>query len=439
MKRIVLLPKEEDRLLAGHPWIYDNEIARVEDAAGPAELEAGEVVDVTSSRRTYLGRAFANPNSKIRARIFSPSKDGVDRGFFKRRIREAALYRRRSYDFARDSCRLVFAEADFLPGLIVDRFVGWPLAEAKAVWPDAVPGFDAVAGRLGPARSWLAVQLLAYGVDARRDDVVAALAETLGAPLGPGLAAPGAPEGIVERDEAAVRELEGLPVRSGLLTGTCPEAGVLIFENGLPFAVDLLGGQKTGHFLDQAANRAAAAAYVVPGARVLDACCHTGGFGIAAARAGAREVVALDASSHALTAAAANAVLAGVADRFRTAAANVFDYLRAAARAGERFDLVVLDPPAFAKSRSMLEGALRGYKDINLRALELLAPGGILVTCSCSHALDEERFKATVAEAARDAGKRLRLLGARYQAPDHPILVGYAESLYLKALFYEVV
>jgi 23S rRNA (cytosine1962-C5)-methyltransferase len=273
-------------------------------------------------------------------------------------------------------------------------------------------------------------------MDSRRDDILGALDEVLSGP-DPVTGGLGAPSGIIERDEAHVRELEGLPLRSGVVSGALPESGILIFENALPFAVDLLGGQKTGHFLDQKENRAKAGAYA-SGRRVLDACCHTGGFAIHAARAGAMSVVAVDSSGPAIAAVRRNAELNGVLDRITGVEANVFDLLRSYERSKERFGLVVLDPPAFAKSRSALEGALRGYKEINLRALRLLDRGGVLVTCSCSHAMDEERFKDMVADAALDAGKRLRLLEFCYQAGDHPILLGYDESLYLKCGFYEV-
>ncbi len=432
MNRIILKPGEQDRILSGHPWVYDNEIAsELADPTTAAEgggMAPGSVADVESASKRYLGRAFVNPNSKIRARIFSPSKEGVDCGFFKRRIREAIERRRRDYDLATESARIVFAEADFLPGLIVDRFVGRPLSPGETAESASVPG---------PLVSWLSVQFLTYAMDARRDEILAALDEVLGAPHPETGIALGLPAGVVERDEAHVRELEGLPLRSGVVAGSVPEGGVLIHENGLPFAVDLLGGQKTGHFLDQKENRAYAARFA-RGVRVLDACCHTGGFAVHAARAGAAEVVALDASVHALAAASRNAELNGVADKVRTVEGNVFDVLRAYERTKERFGLVVLDPPAFAKSRSALEGAIRGYKEINLRALNLLDKGGVLVTCSCSHAMEEGKFKSMVADAAQDAGKRIRLLAFRYQAGDHPVLVGYDESLYLKCGVYEV-
>ncbi|MFA6506644.1 MAG: class I SAM-dependent rRNA methyltransferase [Treponemataceae bacterium] len=431
MNRIILKPGEDDRIKAGHPWVFDNEIASVVSLP-EGVLEPGGLADVESSRKEYLGRAFVNPNSKIRARLFSPSKEGVDRGFFKRRLRESTERRRHDFDLETESCRIAFAEADFLPGLVVDRFVGWPLADVGEL-PDAT----ALKARLGPPRSWLSVQFLTYGMDQRREDILGALEETLAFPDPVTGRSLGIPSGVVERDEAHVRELEGLPLRTEILSGAYPEGGILIFENGLPFAVDLIGGQKTGHFLDQKANRAAAASYA-QGRRVLDACCNTGGFGIHAARAGATSVVCVDSSAHALAAVTRNAVLNGVADRVASVEGNVFDLLRSYERAKEHFGLIVLDPPAFAKSRSALEGAIRGYKEINLRSMNLLDRGGVLVTCSCSYAMDEARFKSIVADASRDAGRRLRLLESRYQSSDHPILIGYDESLYLKCNIYEV-
>jgi 23S rRNA (cytosine1962-C5)-methyltransferase len=447
MKRIILKPGEERRILLGHPWIYDNEVDRVLEGKSPAKtaaLEGGEAADIESSRKEYLGRAFVNPRSKIIARIYSPSKEGADKGFFKRRIREA-LGRRFMYDLGRDSLRLVFAEADFLPGLIIDRFSGWPLAELEGLEERPLM-FDRVREKAGPPRSWLSVQFLCLGMDQRRDMILAALEETLGAGAGD----PGLPAGIVEKSGAAVRELEGLPPGEGLLRGTFPPEGILIFENGFPFAVNLLAGQKTGHFLDQRDNRRIAARYGLqsrPGEgplRVLDGCCYTGGFGIHAARGAAAEgraveVKALDASAGALETLLRNARLNGVADAITPLRGDIFELLRGCERRREQFDLVILDPPAFAKSRSVLTEALRGYKEINLQALKLLPPGGILASCSCSQALDEDRFRRMIASAAADAGKRLTLLEFRCQGPDHPVLAGYDESRYLKCGIYRVV
>jgi 23S rRNA (cytosine1962-C5)-methyltransferase len=437
MKRIILKPREEKRIEAGHPWVYDNEVARILLPGGSAgELSPGETADVESAHRTYLGRAFVNPHSRIIARIYSPSKEGVDKGFFKRRLREA-LDRRLSpagWDLRRESARLVFGEADFLPGLIIDRFVGWSWGEAGGeAPPPAPPGFEDTEARLGAPLSWIAVQFLSYAMDLRRDMILDALEEVLGRDY-PAL---GVPAGVLEKSAVPVRELEGLPPREGPLRGTCPSGGILIFENGLPLVISLEEGQKTGHFLDQRENRLRAARYA-PGARVLDACSYTGGFAIHAGRFGAARITAADASAGALEAVRLNARINALEDRLDTVQADIFDLLPRYERARERFDLIILDPPAFAKSHSALEGAVRGYREINLRAIRLLSPGGTLVTCSCSQALGEERFKALIAQAAADADRRLIRLDFRYQAADHPILVGYDESLYLKCGFYRV-
>jgi 23S rRNA (cytosine1962-C5)-methyltransferase len=447
IKRIILKAHEERRILSGHPWVYDNEIAGVLDAqAKPAVLEPGELAEVESSRKEYLGRAFVNPNSKISARIYSPSKDGVDKGFFKHRIRKAILARS-CYDLQRESARLVFAEADFLPGLIIDRFVGWPLDTLGAAVKERPLRFENAAA-LGPPVSWLSVQFLAYGMDARLELILDALEEVLAAPLLPGMEPLGAPTGIVEKSGARVRELEGLTLREGLVRGNFPQSGIIIFENDLPFAVHLEEGQKTGHFLDQRDNRRLAASCLSRflqeekengGPRVLDAFSYTGCFGIHAARAGAESVVCVDVSAAALETLKVNAALNGVSDRIKTVEADVFEFLRTAERRKERYDLVILDPPAFAKTRPSLEGAIRGYKEINLRAITLLSKGGVLVTSSCSQAMDEANFRRMVTEAAADAGRRLVETDFRRQSADHPILVGYDESFYLKCGFYRAV
>lgn len=477
VKRIILKPNEEKRLLQGHPWVYDNEVDRILDGpaskpggAGPAKLELkdlipGEAADIESFRKTYLGRAFVNPNSKIIARIYSPSKEGVDKGFFKRRIRDALERRTLApgvLDLHRDSARIVFAEADFFPGLIIDRFVGWPLKDIEAAVTLRPLTFDAVEAALGKPKSWLAIQFLSFGMDSRREEIIAALEEVLEQDgfIIPDNTPLGKCSGIVEKSAAHVRELEGLPLREGLLSGDFPAEGIVIFENGFPFMLNLIDGQKTGHFLDQRDNRRIAASYAGAGStgaagtaavhndtpviRVLDAFSYTGGFGIHAAAANPGvQVTCVDASAEALETVRINAGLNGLGDSVATVEADVFEYLRSAERhrtAGpqEQFDLIILDPPAFAKTRSALEGALRGYKEINLRAINMLKPGGVLVTCSCSHALDEIRFRYMITEAAADAGKRLIMLDFRRQPADHPALAGYEESLYLKCGIYRV-
>jgi 23S rRNA (cytosine1962-C5)-methyltransferase len=443
--------------LQGHPWVYDNEIARV--LAGPgaaaagAALLPGEIADVESSRKTYIGRAFVNPNSKITARIYSPSKEGADKGFFRRRIREAL--RRRllppcSLAPGRESARVVFGEADFLPGLIVDRFTGWARSAFEEAFrpadsPADAPSFKDAKALLGPPSSWLSVQFLAWGVDARREDILAVLEEAFVPSAGDGASPDGAadttfsaPQGIIEKSAVKAREMEGLPPAEGVIRGNVPEGGIVIFEDGFPFLVELQEGQKTGFYLDQRENRRLAARYAAS-SRVLDVCSYTGGFSIHAARAGALRVTAVDVSAGALKTLAFNAALNGVRGKISLVEGDLFESLRRMERQKERFDLVILDPPAFAKSRSALEGALRGYREINVRAMKMLEPGGVLASCSCSHALEEDRFKRMIAEAACDAGRSVHQLDFRTQSPDHPVRAGYGESYYLKCGFYRMV
>ncbi|HOX33491.1 MAG TPA: class I SAM-dependent rRNA methyltransferase [Spirochaetales bacterium] len=397
--RLILKPKEDLRLRSGHPWVYDNEISRVEgEAAGGAEVE------VLDARRQLVGLAFYNPASKIRARLYSRALRAADEAFFAERLGKALEWRRRFFDPERQSLRLAFGEADGLPGLVLDSFVG-------------------EAGAGGPRGRWLSAQFLSLGVDARKAAIMKALAGLFPA------------DGVVERSDAPVRAFEGLKPAVGAIAGTVPPS-VWIEENGLSFAVDLVGGQKTGWFLDQRSNRAAAARFA-RGRRVLDAFCNQGGFGLACAAAGAAEVLGVDSSAEALAAAAANAERNGLAGKLRLEEGNAFDFLRALERERERFGLVVLDPPAFAKNRASVESARRGYKDLNLRALKLLEPGGILVTCSCSHWFGPELFGPMLEEAAHDAGRRLRTIEERAQDLDHPIVSGYPESRYLKCFIVE--
>jgi 23S rRNA (cytosine1962-C5)-methyltransferase len=459
LKRIILKPGEEDRILLGHPWVYGNEIDSVLEDREPrtAQLVPGECADVESSRKKYLGRAIVNPNSKITARLYSPSKEGIDKGFFKRRIREAVLRRLFFRDLSREAARLIFAEADFLPGLIIDCFAGWPLAEIEAAVTQRPLAFELVQTALGPPRFWLSVQFLVWGMDCRREMITEALREvvtasgTLDAAAYPAAFIPeGAFAGIIEKSAAHVRELEGLPLREGALWGTFPETGIVIFEGGLPFIVDLLHGQKTGFFLDQRDNRLLVTQYAAmlqkeagTELKILDACSYTGGFGLHAVRPmdavrPQGRLTMIDTSAAALETGRRNAALHGVTDRVTVTEANVFDELRNLVRHKEQFDMVILDPPAFAKSRGSLEEALRGYKEINLRAIRLVRPGGLFVSCSCSQAVDEIIFKRMIAEAAADAQRRLIQLDFRFQAQDHPVLAGYDESLYLKCGFYRV-
>jgi 23S rRNA (cytosine1962-C5)-methyltransferase len=402
--KIYLRPREEDRIRAGHPWVYDNEIGIVD-----GECEAGAEVEVFDSRHRSLGSAFFNPNSKIRARIYSRIPRVADEDFFAEVIGAALAYRRRFFDPDRQSMRLAFGEADGLPGLIVDSFVGRPEGSG--------PG--AASGR------WLSAQFLSLGVDARKAPILKALERVFPS------------DGVAERSDAPVRALEGLLPVAGPLSGTIPPK-LLIEENGLRFGVDILGGQKTGWFLDQRSNRAAAARYA-KGRRVLDAFCNAGGFGLACAAAGASSVLAIDSSADAVASVSANAALNGLSGLVEAREANAFDLLHSLERSREKFGLVVLDPPAFAKNRASVEGAKRGYKELNLRALKLLDEGGILVTCSCSHWFGPELFARMLEVAAADSGRRVRTLEERAQDLDHPIVSGYGESRYLKCTIAETI
>lgn len=392
MARVQLKKGEEKRLRAGHPWVYQTEI---EDIFGI--FEPGDIVEVEDSRGKFVGLGYINPASMITVRLLTHQRnEEINEEFWRRRLSAAWNYRQRILQGVdTDSCRVVFAEADFIPGFIVDKF-----------------------------GSHLVVQSLALGIDRWQETLVKILDELI------------QPTGIYERNDAAVRVLEGLELRTGFLKGDF-NPQVVIRENGLRFYVDLAQGQKTGYFLDQRENRAAIRP-LVRGGRILDCFCHTGGFSIHAAHYGAREVLGLDISEKAVELARKNAALNGYQNICSFEVANVFDALRELERSGERFDVVILDPPAFVKSKRAIEGALRGYKEINLRAMKVLNQGGFLVTCSCSYHLPEDLFIQTVTSAARDARRHLRLVARRGQAADHPILFGYDESFYLKCLILQV-
>lgn len=399
---IILKPKEDLRIRAGHPWIYDNEIQRVEGFPEP-----GSEVQIQDARRIAVGMAFWNPSSKIRARLYSRSLRPADRAFFAETFQTALAWRRRFFDPDTQSLRIVFGESDGLPGLIVDSYVGREPAS-----PD------------GPPRRVISAQFLGMGVAMRKDLILDALQEVFPS------------DGAFEKSEAPVLALEGIPARTGPLRGEVPQA-LVMKENGLSFSVDISGGQKTGWFLDQRSNRAAVAAFA-KGREVLDLFCNQGGFALACAAAGATGVLAVDSSEEALVRLTANASLNAMGDTVRTAPANAFDFLRAEERSGHKYGLVILDPPAFAKNRASIDAARRGYKDLNLRGMRLLEKGGILATFSCSHWFSAELFDSMLAEAARDSGRRLRTIAERTQDLDHPIVSGYAESRYLKCRILEV-
>ncbi len=390
MSVVKLAHGRHKRVAAGHPWVYKTE---VESIGG--DYQPGDILEVVDFRGKFIGRGFINPASQILVRIMTRDRqEKIDRDFFRKRLLNAWEYRKR---MVRDTnaCRVVFAEADFLPALIVDKF-----------------------------GDYLSVQTLALGIDVHKETIVELLDEIMG------------PKGIYERNDAGVRELEGLPLQAGFLKGAA-DPMVEIEENGLFFEVDLAGGQKTGYFLDQRENRMTMQ-YLAPGARVLDCFCHTGTFSTYAAKYGAREVLGIDIAASALEVARRNVARNGVEHLCDFREANSFDELRAMEKAGEKFDLIILDPPAFTKSKKAVEGAVRGYKEVNLRSMKLLPPGGFLVTCSCSYHMDEGLFRDVVAEAGHDAGRQLRLVEMRRQAKDHPMLMASPETYYLKCLVLQV-
>ena len=386
--KAILRPGREKRVYTLHPWIFRSDIDCLEGRFTP-----GEVVDILSSKGRFLAKGFYNPNSQIALRIMTWKDEPVDRDLIFRRVHEAVEYRRTFADLK--SCRLIFAESDRLPALIVDAF-------------------DDV----------LVLQCLALGMEQFKQDVVDALVQEMN------------PRGIWERNDVPVRRLEGLEMCTGLLYGEVPDR-VQMTENGVRFLVDVKEGQKTGFFLDQKENRAAIAPFV-KGKKVLDCFTHTGSFALHAGRYGAAEVTGVDISEYACAFAAENAKLNGLANTVRFVTANAFDLLSEQSRSGETYDVIILDPPAFTKSRSAVDSALRGYKEINLRAMKMIVPGGYLVTCSCSQHVLPEMFRNMVLDAARDAKVLLRQVEFRTQGKDHPILPCAPETEYLKCGIYQV-
>ena len=374
--------KAADRAASGHPWIFASDVVDRGDAA------PGDAVRVLDPKSKFLGVAHYSSTSQITLRLLSTRPEIIDRTFFRERLASALGHRERIVQNS-DAYRLVFSEGDLLPGLIVDRY--------------------------GP---YLALQTLSQAMDRARDVIIDCLQELV------------APAGILARNDASIRKLEGLPLEVVTLAGEIPER-VHIRMNGLQLEADLLHGQKTGVYLDQRENYLTAGRWAR--GRVLDCFTSSGGFALHAA-AQAESVEAVDSSAGALATAEANARANGIANiNFRQA--DVFDFLSGLER---RYSMVVLDPPAFAKSRRAVEDAARGYKDINLRALRLLDSGGVLVTCSCSHHMSEGAFYEVIAQAALDAGKTLRVLERRTQSSDHPILLTVPETMYLKCLALEV-
>lgn len=400
--KAIITEKAERAARNGHPWVYGEEITSLSGTP-----ENGEIVDVYTKKERWLGAGFYNSNSKIRVRILSRNtNDRFDEAFFERRIRHAVEYRRTVMGGDFSACRLIFGEADFFPGFTVDKF-----------------------GDI------LVTEVLSYGIDARRDMLYPLLVKAL-ADVGVTVRA------IFERNEDSLRDKEGIPKYKGFyrMEGLqdALDGHVEICENGVFYDVDYINGQKTGFFLDQKYNRAAAAR-LAAGRSVLDCCTHTGAFALNAAKAGAKEVTAVDVSQDALDVALKNAQRNGVADKVRFLRADMFDLLDELVESKSKpYDFIILDPPAFTKSGATVKNAYRGYKEINLKAMRALPRGGYLATCSCSHFMPRELFEKMLTEAAFDAGVQLRQIEARQQAPDHPVLWGVPETDYLKFYLFQV-
>ncbi|MEK7824488.1 MAG: class I SAM-dependent rRNA methyltransferase [Candidatus Eisenbacteria bacterium] len=381
--RLMLRKNQDRRVRGGHPWVFSNEVAEVQGA--PAD---GDLVEVVDFRGAFLGRAYYNRRSLICARLITRGRDAVDEAFFVRRIERALKLREAVYPGAA-AARLVYGESDQLPGLVVDRY-----------------------------GDWLAVQVLTLGIEVRAALVRAALEQVL------------RPRGVMRIADSALRALEGLPLERGVWWGEVPER-IEVALDGLTLEVDLHRGQKTGLYLDQRENRRRAEARA-RGQRVLDLFCYQGEWALHAARGGAAEVLAVDSSALALEAARRNAERNGLAERIAFRQGDCFDIVRELERKGERFGMIILDPPALIKSRSHLAGGARAYREINRAAMGLLAEGGTLVSCSCSHHLEDALFRQVLIEAARAARRPFRVLDWTAEAPDHPQLLAVPETHYLK-------
>ncbi len=393
--------KAERSLQLGHPWIFDAEVTSLD-----GKVTDGDIVDVVSSRGRYMGSGFYNSNSKIRIRLISRNaNDRFDSAFFERRIRYAWQYRKTVMGSDLDCCRVIFGEADIFPGLTVDKF-----------------------------HDILVVQTLSLGMELRKDIIFPLLYKVL---TEDGFSI----RGIYERNDVKVRELEGMTQGKGFypIEGieTPLSTNVIITENGIKYNVDFENGQKTGFFLDQKYNRLALSK-IAKGRKVLDCFTHTGSFALNAAAGGAAHVCAVDISGDAIEMARKNAELNGLEDKMSFRCENVFDLL-SSMTGREGYDLIILDPPAFTKSRATVESAKRGYKEINLRAMKLLPQGGYLATCSCSQFMTEELFEEMLRSAAHDAHVNLRRIEYRQQAPDHPVLYNVPETEYLKFYLFQVV
>lgn len=393
-KSLILKPGRDKSVLHRHPWIYSGAVGQVN-----GNPQAGDTVEVRNASGDWLGRAAYSPASQIRARLWTwDAEEAVDEAYFRTRIERALALRRALISPGEtDSYRLIHGESDGLPGLVVDRYAGW-----------------------------LVVQILSAGIEPHRDLLAGLLAELTGV------------ENIYERSDVDVRQLEGLPNRTGVLRGAPPPNPLWIHEHGLTFAVDLATGQKTGFYLDQRANRRRVGE-LAAGRSVLNCFCYSGGFSLYALRGGAASVLSVDASADALEQGrqnlAANALPASRADWLQ---GDVFHVLRDLRDRARKFDLIVLDPPKFAPTAAQAEKAARGYKDINLLAFKLLNPGGLLATFSCSGGISADLFQKIVAGAALDAGVNARIIDLLRQGPDHPVALNFPEGAYLKGIICQV-
>lgn len=389
MTKVFLNKKISRRVEDGHPWVYGNEINRVE---GP--VEGGDIVDLFTHDKKFVGRGYINPKSQIQVRLLTRDKnEQVNGDFFYRRLLQAWQYKSRlGYS---ENCRLVFGEADFLPALIIDKF-----------------------------NDYFVLQTLSLGIDVWKPAIVEALEKIF------------SPKGIYERNDVPVRELEGLPQQKGFLSAPF-DTSIVINENGLKFYVDIENGQKTGYFLDQQDNRRAIER-IVKDADVLGAFTYTGTFEIHAAHYGAKSVLGIDISASAAEQANKNAALNGLHNTCRFEALNAFDVLKSWGKEGKLWDVVMLDPPAFAKSRDNIQKAVTGYKEINLRGMKLVKPGGFLVTSSCTNLVAPELFLQIINDAARDAKRKLRQVVYQSQSADHPVIWGMENTHYLKFLIVQV-
>lgn len=389
MAKIFLRKKISTRIADGHPWIFGNEIGDEE-----GNYEPGDIVDVFSSNGSFVGRGYINPASQIKVRLLTRNQqEEINDAFFLNKIQKAWDYRcKLGY---KENCRLIFGEADELPALIIDKF-----------------------------NDYLVIQTLSLGIERWKGAIITALQTIF------------RPKGIYERNDVPVRELEGMQQQKGFLTAPF-DTNIIINENGLRFHVDIENGQKTGYFLDQQDNRRAIG-QVVDGGDVLEAFCYTGTFSMHAAKYGAKSVLGLDISDTAINTARRNAELNGFQDICKFENVNAFDVLKQWVKEGRRYDTVILDPPAFTKSRENIQKAVTGYKEINLRGMKLLKPGGFLVTASCTNLVPPDLFLKTIEMAAKDARKTIRQVSWQTQAADHPILWNVPNTQYLKFLIAEV-